>query len=95
MKKNYLYVLDVVCLVIVNQQSSKTFNLNYGVSQGSCLGPVRDLSFFYCMHQGCLRLLRSTFHQFMGTLMILSCTCRFVQIRLLFKIKRLRLLRSA
>ena len=34
------YLTGGVQRVIVNQQSSKTFNLNYGVSQGSCLGPV-------------------------------------------------------
>ena len=70
------YLTGRVQRVIVNQKSSKTFNLNYGVPQGSCLGPV----LFLLLHQGCLRLLRSTFHQFMGTMMILSCTCRFVQI---------------
>ena len=34
------YLTGRVQRVIVNQQSSKTFNLNYGVPQGSCLGPV-------------------------------------------------------
>ena len=34
------YLTVRVQRVIVNQQSSKTFNLNYGVPQGSCLGPV-------------------------------------------------------
>ena len=34
------YLTGRVQCVIVNQQSSKTFNLNYGVPQGSCLGPV-------------------------------------------------------
>ena len=31
---------EVVQRVIVNEQSSKTFHVNYGVPQGSCLGPV-------------------------------------------------------
>ena len=35
-----LYLTGRVQRVIVNQQSSKTFNLNYGAPQGSCLGPV-------------------------------------------------------
>ena len=34
------YLTVRVQLEIVNQQSSKTFNLNYCVPQGSCLGPV-------------------------------------------------------
>ena len=29
--------------IIVSQQYSKTFNLNYGVPQGTCLGPVLSL----------------------------------------------------
>ena len=87
------YLTGRVQHAIVDQQSSKTFSLNHSVPQGSCLGPV----LFYCRHQDCLRLLRSTFHQFMDTLMItvLSCMCRFVQIRLLLKIKQSRLLRTA
>lgn len=43
------------------------------------------------MHQGCLRSLRSTFHQFIDTLMILICMCSFLQIHLLLKIKWSRL----
>ena len=34
------YLTGRVQREIVNQQTSKTFNLNYGVPQGSCLGPV-------------------------------------------------------
>ena len=34
------YLIGRVQRAIVNQQSSKTFNLNYVVPQGSCLGPV-------------------------------------------------------
>ena len=36
----FLLSYEVVQRVIVNEQSSKTFHVNYGVPQGSCLGPV-------------------------------------------------------
>ena len=49
------YLTGRVQRVIFNQQSSKTFNLKIMVFLRRA---VWDLSFFYCMHYGCLRLLR-------------------------------------
>ena len=85
------YLTGRVQRVIVNQQSSETIILNYDVPQGSCLGPVLFLLYASRLFEVVKKHLPSV----PGTPMILSYTCRFVQIRLLFKIKRLRLLRTA
>ena len=82
------YLTGRVQRIIVNQKSSKTFNLNYGVPQGSCLGPVLFLLYASRLFEVVKKHLPSV-HGYTDD------TCRFVQIRFLVKIKRSRLLRTA
>ena len=83
------YLTGRVQHVIVNQQSSKTFNINYRVPQGSCFGPVLFLLYASRLFEVVKKHLPSV-HGYADDTQ--TCTCRFFQIRLLLKIKRLRLL---